>query len=110
MNELANRLSALSPEQRALFELRLKHQQASAGPKTETIPRRQQESYRPLSLDQERIWFIQQLDLDSPAYNIYTSNRFTGVLYVGVLARSLNEIVRLHEIMRTTFEAFAGTP
>lgn len=110
MDELASRLSALSPAQRALLELRLKKQQATAAPAAETIPRRQQEDYRPLSLDQERIWFIQQLDLDSPAYNIYTANRFVGALDVDVLTRSLNEIVRRHEIMRTSFDAVDGTP
>lgn len=107
MNELANRLSALSPAQRALLELRIKKRQPAAG---ETIPIRQQGNDCPLSLDQERIWFIQQLDPDSPAYNIYSANRFAGLLDVGVLTRSLNEIVRRHEIMRTTFDASDRVP
>jgi amino acid adenylation domain-containing protein/non-ribosomal peptide synthase protein (TIGR01720 family) len=107
MRPLVDRLSALSAEQRELLELRLRKQEPAV---QQTIPRREQENFCPLSLDQERIWFIQQLDLKSPAYNIYTANRFTGTLDVEMLARSLNEIVRRHEIMRTSFDAVEGAP
>lgn len=107
MRPLVDRLSALSPEQRELLELRLRKEEPAV---QQTIPRREQENFCQLSLDQERIWFIQQLDLTSPAYNIYTANRFTGLLDVEILARSLNEIVRRHEIMRTSFDAVEGAP
>ena len=110
MKELNERLSALSPAQRALLELRLRKKQPAPAAAPPGIPKRQEENYCPLSLDQERIWFIQQLDLDSPAYNIYTANRFTGRLDVRALTASLNEIARRHEIMRTTFEAVDGRP
>ena len=110
MKEFNERLSALSPAQRALLELRLRKKQPAPAAAPPGIPKRQEENYCPLSLDQERIWFIQQLDLDSPAYNIYTANRFTGRLDVRALTASLNEIARRHEIMRTTFEAVDGRP
>ncbi|MEP6912016.1 MAG: amino acid adenylation domain-containing protein, partial [bacterium] len=108
MKPLVDRLSALSPAQRALLELRLKRQEPILT--RQSIARRQQENYCPLSLDQERIWFIQQLDPASPAYNIYTANRFMGPLDVSLLKRSLNEIVSRHEILRTTFAAVDGKP
>jgi amino acid adenylation domain-containing protein/non-ribosomal peptide synthase protein (TIGR01720 family) len=108
MKPLADRISSLLPEQRRLLELRLQKQEPALV--NRTIPRRQQQNYCPLSLDQERIWFIQQLDLESAAYNIYSANRFAGALDVGVLSRSLNEVVRRHEIMRTSFEWLDGRP
>ena len=108
MEPLAERISSLSPEHRRLLELRLRKQES--GLTKRSIPKRRQENYCPLSLDQERIWFIQQLDPDSPAYNIYSANRFSGDLNVALLKRSLNEVVRRHEIMRTAFEVVDGKP
>ncbi len=106
--ELSERLAALSPAQRGLLELRLKRQ-ASKDPEL-TIPKRSQENYCPLSLDQERLWFIHQLDPDTPAYNIYSAIRFKGRIKIDVLLRSLNEIVRRHEILRTRFATVDGKP
>ena len=106
--ELQDRLAALSPAQRALVELRLKKK--SAGENTDSIPRRKQQDHCRLSFDQERLWFIQQLDPASAAYNIYTAFRFRGTLQVPVLTRALNEIVKRHEVMRTSFLAPNGTP
>ncbi len=105
---LSERLSALSRAQRALFDLRLKKKNSRAV--HWTIPKRQQENHCPLSLDQERLWFIQQLDPDSPAYNIYSAVRFHGAVDIEALTRSLHEIVRRHEIMRTSFATVEGRP
>lgn len=105
---LSERLAALSPAQRALFELRLKQREAKD--QALTIPRRTQANYCALSLDQERLWFIHQLDPVSPAYNIYSAIRFKGQMDVAALTRSLNEIVRRHEIMRTSFATVDGQP
>jgi len=64
----------------------------------------------PLSFAQERLWFLDQLSQDGVAYNIPGAVRFSGPLDVGVLERSLAEIVRRHEVLRTSFESVAGTP
>jgi amino acid adenylation domain-containing protein len=64
----------------------------------------------PLSFSQERVWFIQQLDQTNLAYGFQASFRFTGCLDAVVLERSLNEIVRRHEIFRTTFPCEQGRP
>jgi amino acid adenylation domain-containing protein/non-ribosomal peptide synthase protein (TIGR01720 family) len=106
--DLADRLAALSPAQQALINLRLKKK--SAGEAATTIPKRKQQNHCPLSLDQERLWFIQQLDPSSAAYNIYTAVRFHGTVKAPVLTRALNEIVQRHEIMRTSFAAPNGAP
>ncbi|MBV9929140.1 MAG: amino acid adenylation domain-containing protein, partial [Acidobacteria bacterium] len=57
----------------------------------------------PLSFGQERLWFLEQLEPDSLAYNMSAAARLEGPLDVGALERSLNEIVRRHEVLRTSF-------
>jgi surfactin family lipopeptide synthetase A len=64
----------------------------------------------PLSYSQERIWFIQQLDPGNLAYNFQATLRFTGPLDVVALEQSLSELVRRHEIFRTTFPGVNGRP
>jgi amino acid adenylation domain-containing protein len=79
------------------------------GPLSGIVPVRRDGSW-PLSFSQERAWFIQQLDRDNLAYNSQSTLRFTGPLDTTALERSLNEIVRRHEIFRTTFPAARGRP
>lgn len=64
----------------------------------------------PLTFPQERIWFLMQLVPQNLAYNFQYSVRFTGKLDIGVLERTLTEIVRRHEALRTTFPAVDGRP
>ncbi|HYO14120.1 MAG TPA: amino acid adenylation domain-containing protein, partial [Thermoanaerobaculia bacterium] len=64
----------------------------------------------PLSFAQERLWFLDQMDPGSPLYNVPAGLRLTGPLSVPVLAGALREIVRRHEVLRTTLPALAGGP
>ncbi|MEH2159809.1 MAG: amino acid adenylation domain-containing protein [Nostoc sp.] len=64
----------------------------------------------PLSFAQQRLWVLAQLEPDSPFYNMFKAVRLNGRLDIEVLERSLNEIIRRHEILRTTFNAVAGMP
>ena len=73
------------------------------------IRHEERETY-PLSFDQERLWFNQQLDLDSPIYNIYGANRYEGPLHPPLLTRALNDVVSRHDILRTTFPEIDGRP
>lgn len=57
----------------------------------------------PLSFAQQRLWFLHQLDPDGSAYHLPVYYRLGGQLNIAALERSLNEIVRRHEILRTTF-------
>jgi non-ribosomal peptide synthetase component F/acyl carrier protein len=68
------------------------------------------EGVLPLSFSQERAWFIQHLDPTSLAYHFQATLRFTGPLDVPLLERSLGELVRRHEILRTTFPAVDDRP
>jgi amino acid adenylation domain-containing protein len=109
MSDLANRIAALSPKQRELLERRLKEQGEKVSQK-ETIQRRSAESLVPLSLTQQRLWFLDQFEPNSHAYNIPITVRMTGHLNIPSFQESLNEIVRRHEILRTTFATVAGQP
>jgi amino acid adenylation domain-containing protein len=57
----------------------------------------------PLSLAQEPLWFFQYSQPESPLYNSFCDFRLVGPLDIRTLERSLNEIVRRHEALRTTF-------
>ncbi len=63
-----------------------------------------------LSFAQKRLWFLDQLKPDSPVYNVSVVFQLTGLLDVIALERSLNEIVRRHEALRTTFATVDGQP
>jgi amino acid adenylation domain-containing protein len=67
---------------------------------------------RPLALSfaQQRLWFLDQLDRQSALYNIPVALRLTGHLDVSSLARTLNEILRRHEALRTCFVDDDGSP
>ncbi len=64
----------------------------------------------PLSFAQQRLWFIDQLEPGSPLYNVPVALRVAGALSASVLARTLGEIVRRHEVLRTIFSSSDGAP
>ncbi|NEO76293.1 non-ribosomal peptide synthetase [Moorena sp. SIO4G3] len=64
----------------------------------------------PLSFPQQRLWFLVQLEPNSPFYNMFEAVTLEGQLNVTVLERSLNEIIRRHEVLRTTFTTVNGVP
>ncbi|MCP4658111.1 MAG: amino acid adenylation domain-containing protein, partial [bacterium] len=64
----------------------------------------------PLSLAQERLWFLHRLEPESAVYNMPAAVRLRGELRLAALGRTFAEIVRRHEVLRTTFPAVAGRP
>jgi hypothetical protein len=97
---------------RSLFETRTVSQLASViddmrrdntGLQMPPLVRREDSHRAPLSYPQQRIWFAQQLHTDSAVYNVYPSFRIHGTLDVECLERSINEIIRRHEVLRTNF-------
>jgi amino acid adenylation domain-containing protein len=106
------RIAALSPEQRTLLEkLREKRRRAARTRQPPPIPRVSGptgEGDWPLSLDQERFWFMEQLFPDGAGLNISAASRMRGPLAVPVVAAALAEIVRRHAAWRTTFPIVDG--
>jgi amino acid adenylation domain-containing protein len=76
----------------------------------QSIPRRTVFSPSPLSFAQMRLWFLDQLAPGTPVYNTPNTLRLSGALNVPALEQSLNEIVRRHEVLRTTFATVEGEP
>jgi amino acid adenylation domain-containing protein/non-ribosomal peptide synthase protein (TIGR01720 family) len=64
----------------------------------------------PLSFAQERLWFLAQLDPDSASYVVPGAVRLEGRLDVSALESALREIIRRHEVLRTTFATIDGRP
>ncbi|HZH31547.1 MAG TPA: amino acid adenylation domain-containing protein [Pyrinomonadaceae bacterium] len=64
----------------------------------------------PLSFAQQRLWFLDRLEPGNSFYNIPLALSFNGRLDVEALARTLDELVRRHEVFRTTFADDGGTP
>ncbi|MCA1568672.1 MAG: amino acid adenylation domain-containing protein [Acidobacteria bacterium] len=109
MNDLAERLRDLTPAQRQLLKQQLR-QKNSKSLKAHVIPAREEHRALPLSLDQERLWFIDQIEPNSIAYNLCSAFRLTGQLDLPALERSVDELLRRHEALRTTFAASDGVP
>jgi amino acid adenylation domain-containing protein len=65
---------------------------------------------RRASFAQQRLWFLDQLDPGNASYNVPAAVHLSGNLDVAALERALNEVVRRHESLRTTFEAVGGVP
>ena len=78
--------------------------------KTDRIHRRMESGPAPLSFAQQRLWFLDQLEPESSLYNIHVAVSLAGPLNVLVLQRSISEIVRRHEVLRTTFTVIDGHP
>jgi Condensation domain/TubC N-terminal docking domain len=64
----------------------------------------------PLSFAQQRLWFLDQLVAGSPVYNIARAFRLHGPLDLPALIQSIDEIVRCHEVLRTTFAVVDEQP
>ena len=64
----------------------------------------------PLSFSQQRLWLLDRLDPGSPVYNVPAALRFSGPLDRAALERSLEELVRRHDALRTTLVTRGGGP
>jgi|GEM_PF-313343 len=83
---------------------------SGAGAAERILPQPRGAGSLPLSFAQERLWFIDQLQPGTPAYNIPAALRLRGPLRAGLLARSLAAVEQRHETLRTHFVARGGVP
>ncbi|MEO6193015.1 MAG: amino acid adenylation domain-containing protein [Thermoanaerobaculia bacterium] len=59
----------------------------------------------PLSFAQQRLWLLDRLEPGAAVYNLPLAYRVDGPLEVACLRRALTEVMRRHEVLRTTFAA-----
>ena len=85
----------------------LDQEEALEIPSIEPVSR---EGELPLSFAQQRLWFLHQFDPDNNAYNMPIPLHLEGAIEHDVLERTLNELVRRHEVFRTTFVTVDGQP
>lgn len=107
MNLSSGRPDDLSPQKRALLELLLQERDAAAELR---IPRRAVVSPAPQSFAQRRLWMLEALRPGTPVYTVRTALRLAGGVDHAALRRAVNEVVRRHESLRTTFTLQDGAP
>jgi amino acid adenylation domain-containing protein len=64
----------------------------------------------PLSFAQQRLWYLDQLQPGTTAYNMSWALRLTGPLDKQVLAQSINRVIERHAVLRTTFAIQENEP
>ncbi|HYR09198.1 MAG TPA: amino acid adenylation domain-containing protein, partial [Longimicrobium sp.] len=101
---------------RALFEAptvaelaeRVEAARTADAPRLAPVVRVERTEAMPLSFAQERLWFLDQLQQGSAFYNVPATLRLSGVLDAAALERALGEVVRRHEVLRSTLRERSG--
>jgi len=113
---VAERLSVLTPEQRALFEaLRRRRQESPAAKPPQPPPVRPVSGASgvgdwPLSYDQERLWQLHQDHPGLVSWNVDAGSHVLGELDIPLFIAACHELIRRHAAWRTTFPRVAGRP
>ncbi|HVR99264.1 MAG TPA: amino acid adenylation domain-containing protein [Thermoanaerobaculia bacterium] len=77
---------------------------------SQAIERSPRDGELPLSFAQQRLWLAEQLEPGGSHFNLPSALRIAGHLDTAALERSLSELARRHETLRTTFVAVDGRP
>src|SRR5579872_1649587 len=110
LRDLYRGLSSLSPEQRALLARRLEAG-GHAGAEPPLLPRPRPGEPVPVSLMQQRLWLLDQMEPGNPFYNLpLLCFEVDGPLDPPLLARCFAAIERRHESLRTVFRDAAEQP
>ncbi|MGK5636827.1 non-ribosomal peptide synthetase [Streptomyces sp. URMC 126] len=101
---LAERIAALPKSRRALFQALAGRTGGRAAVREDPEPAPRDPAGAPvLSFAQRRLWFIDQLQPGSPAYNVPVATRIRGPLDVTALHGALQDVVDRHEVLRTVY-------
>ncbi|MCY1023460.1 non-ribosomal peptide synthase/polyketide synthase [Pyxidicoccus sp. MSG2] len=85
-------------------------QGSTSGTRVPALVRARREGPLPLSFAQQRLWFLDRLEPGSPFYNMPAALWLEGTLDAGALEHALTELMRRHEVLRTTFQTEASGP
>jgi alpha-ketoglutarate-dependent taurine dioxygenase len=117
MNDISKRIAALSSDQQQLLELRLKQKGLSNQNITTSIAKKSlvlkpifPKSNLPISLAQQRLWFLHQLEPNSTLYNNSNKLSIEGKLNLAAFKKSINEIIKRHKILQTIFPVVEDRP
>lgn len=105
MSDLTQRIAQLSTEERIRFEEQLLAAHKTG--KSWRIPARTTDLPAPLSFAQEQLWFLAQLEPDSPAYNETQVFHLTGALVIPALEQSLDALAARHDSLRVCFQTMS---
>jgi surfactin family lipopeptide synthetase A len=103
-------VEGLSADKRSLLEQRLRGRAVPPPTTSGPVTRRMGSGPAPLSLLQEPLWYFSRLAPENPVYNEAVTIRKDGPFDVQAFRAAFNEIVRRHEIWRSTFEVADGEP
>jgi non-ribosomal peptide synthetase component F len=103
-------LANLSEAKRDLLEKYLRGELGGQPTQPRTIAPLPPGTPAQLSFAQERLWFLDQLNPESAVYNVPLAVRLSGPISPVVLERSVNEIARRHDALRTIFATVDGQP
>ena len=105
-SDLEQRLADLPPDKLAALHKRLLQKRQSYQP----IRRFPDEACYPLSFHQQRLWFIEQLQPETPLYNVSRAMHLRGPLQYPALKAALQALLDRHAALRTTFHVLDGEP
>ncbi|MEH2243339.1 condensation domain-containing protein [Nostoc sp.] len=108
MSDLSQQIANLSPKKRELFLQRLNKKKGDVFSQKQIKFQSRKSNCFPMSFAQQRLWFVDQLQPGNSAYHIPIALRITGLLNIAALLQTLNEIVRRHEVLRTSFATVEG--
>jgi len=103
--DIQAKIANLSPEKKELLLRRLAEKQLTQENK---IVRNNDCNSYPASFTQTRFWFLNQLEPDSPVYNMPKALKFSQELKIENIKQALNQIITRHETLRTTFRSENG--
>jgi alpha-ketoglutarate-dependent taurine dioxygenase len=109
MDDLPRRISELPADKLTLL-IKAASLKSRSTSQNRISPQERDGRWFPLSFAQQRLWFLDRMDNGGSFYNESLAVRLTGSLNCSALTRSINEIVRRHEILRTTFPMCEGEP
>jgi hypothetical protein len=110
MDDIRRQIAELDPARRALLERLLKGDAAAPVARPSIARRHRESETAPVSFAQQRLWFLDQLEPGKVAFNGSHAWLLTGPLRVRAVEQCFAEMIRRHEVLRTTFKAVAGQP